>query len=1446
MTAPEPAPLAGGVLRVLRDDGAVAGAAFLVAERLAVTCAHVIGAGGAGPGPQVMVDVGVADGPGPFPATVREWHPDADVAVLELGAPLPGTRPVPLVETGDLLWGHRARTLGFPRNHDQGVWHAAVLRQQQGNGWLQFEQATDGRYAVRRGFSGAPVWDDEVAAVVGMVVAADLGHPVAFLIPTERLVAASPSLRDVVGLPSPFPGLEAYQESDAAAFFGRERETGQITRLILDHPLLTVLGASGCGKSSVVRAGVVPRLRAAGMATCVLPRTRDLLGALATGLTSLVQPELQGAAQREAIRSTRRELTEGGLPDLVDQIRATRGVDGLVVVVDQLEELLTHVDAAPALALLFGDDPPEGLRILTTLRVDFLPAVEENPLLGRAVRGATFLLPQMTAGQVREAVTGPVARVPAVSYQDGLVDRIVGDVGNAVGVLPLLGFTLDQLWREQRTGRLTQQTYAQLGGVHGALAQRAERAWRQYTADGVDEEAAAHVRRLLIRLIRLPPGTHSPIRRTVRRAELAPGEWAAARTLADQRLLVIAPPATEADTRFGESVELAHEALISGWPRLQRWAEADRDFLAWYERLRQDRERWVAERTPNDLLPGATALAAAEPWIAERRDDIDAAALDFLDRGWARHGRQQRVRRGLFGSAGTVVVVIAVLTALFAYQTRVSATRDAESDSRALAASSATVLATDPTLAGIYALAAYERAPTDEARDALLQTYVTYGNTELVMSGARGGVRRVAASRDGRVILTSGRQGQATLFRRDRADQLHREPLPFGDDYAIYPFVSRDGDRIGYVTRSGALVWYPSDDLDEKHTLPGHEFSMDEMDLSPGQRMVAVSQDSDRIVAAESLGNQLVRWDLEAGTVAEPITIEGEVAIENVWFGRDPNFVLVEVGAFQRDVLRVDLRSGETTTVVEDAAGTTFSGDGTTIAVCGHDGTLLVGRANETIHTSIPNACLTDTPALDHTGQYVSNGAVVPRVYRLSGDGEAVLLPEAPGNVLTSGFDHTTLGEILQDGDRYFHLVADSDAVVLIEQPTTPEPEFASFRLLRDGDRMLAYTYDGNGDGSADDSSLILNDISELPGEEREELAEVERSGATFVPDRTTATPISEHAGLMADLMTEEGWILIRDIETLDPVTDIRVTPPPTEPHPNSAPGVEIIFQEDGRLVTRSGSLVERWDPRTGRRTDHVDLADLGLLSDDPLHAESLRITSAARDGHIAVVNGGPEVRVVDVRADREVPELRIDTGERVNTVTFNPRDEQHLIVVRRGTSWEQWRIPSPSDGAPARRLTGPTEICAGCPDQFVIAPSLRSDGRFQLASAGQVRVYDHDSAAPTARWQASTGGDFLAASSDGNTLLYSPWDADDGWGGEGVVSVIRLDDVDVWRDAVCRITGWITVTDGERVREATGIQAGELCDPSREGESAEKFHLGQTAEADLLQPHQPDQGRAE
>ncbi|GAA2054770.1 hypothetical protein GCM10009757_30820 [Streptomyces cheonanensis] len=1445
MTAYEPAPLAGGILRVLRPDGAVAGAAFLVTDRLAVTCAHVLDTGaGTGPGSRVMVDVGAAHGPGPFPATVRDWHPGTDVAVLEVAAPLPGTRPVPLVETGDRLWGHRARTLGFPRGHHQGVWHAAVLRQQQGNGWLQFEQAADGRYPVRRGFSGAPVWDDELAAVVGMVVAADLGNPVAFLIPTDRLVAAAPSLREVVGLPSPFPGLGAYQEHDSQAFFGRDRETERITRLVLGHPLVTVLGASGCGKSSVVRAGVVPRLRAEGLATCVVPRTRDLLGALAAGLSSLIRPGLHGHAQRTEIRSTRRELAEGRLPELIDQIRATRGVDGLVIVVDQLEELLTRQEATATLGLLFGPEPPEGLRILTTLRVDFLPQVEEQPLLRRAVQGATFVLPQMTGEQIREVVTGPVGRVPAVAYQDGLVDRIVADVGNAAGVLPLLAFTLDQLWREQRAGLLTQEAYARLGGVHGALAQRAEHTWRRYTAtagggvpedpggDG-EEDAARQLRRLLTRLIRLPPGTRTPIRRTVRRTELPDGEWEAARALADQRLLVIAPPATEEDVRYGESVELAHEALISVWPRLRHWAEEDRDFLAWYERLRQDRLRWETAGAPDDLLPGATALEAARPWLAGRREDIDTADADFLDRGRSRLRRQRRVRNGVVTGLTTALVIAIVAGALFAYQTRVSAVRQQESDSRALAAESAAVLDSDPPLAALYALAAHERAPTGEAQDALLQTYIAYGFTEVMMSGARGGVQRLATSDDGRVILVSGREGQVTLFVRDGNGQLYRERLPFGDDYAIYPFVSPDGGRVGWVTLSGALVWHelsrpgePGSEADprlgEGRTIAGQKFAMDESGLSRDQRSVAVSRDGDRVVVASAYDNELHWWDLDAGVARPPVTLPEPYWSEQVWFSRTPDRVLVET---VDDLLNIDLRSGELLGVVaEDITSAAVSGDGETVAVCDPDNTLHVARSGVETQTVVPETCYGGAPALDPAGRYVSDGSVTPVVYALSGDGEATRLPQTPGNALTEDFGHLKHPGLLRDGDRYFFLVATDETVALLEQSVVNEPVHGAMRLLGDGEVMLSYSDRSTDEASGGEggSALLLYDIG-ASGQEYEELARVERRGATHVPELFDVVAVDREDTLMADLMTEEGHIVIRDTATLQEVTELQVTAPPDDPHPNSLPGVDMFFQDD-RLITCSGTVVERWDVATGERIDRVDLADLGVLSDDPLHAGQLRVASHPSEGHISVTNGGPEVRVVELAAGREVPGRRIDTGARINVAIFhNPHNERHLMVVRPGTAWEQWEVPAPGSDDPPRRLSGPTEVCPGCTHNPAISPSVRPDGRFQLAAADRVGIYEPDSAIPVEHWDVGRGGDFLATSTSGDTLLYGPWEAtSSAWSARGTVTVVRLDDTDTWRAEACRVSGWLTRTDAEEIQRVTDTPVAELCDspPAGEGDA--------------------------
>jgi Trypsin-like peptidase domain len=240
-----------------------------------VTCAHV-----------VMRALGLADDEPPpahaevrldFPlvapgelvtARVERWlAPQADNAGDVAGLLLTGTAPGGATATrlvaADDLWSHPFRAFGFPAAHDQGVWVSGRLRGRQAAGWVQMDGVAATGYRVEPGFSGTPVWDDELDGVVGMAVAAEAPPEVraAYLIPTSALVGAWPGLADQARPPCPYRGLFAFRERDAALFFGREEASDGLLGELTRHPLVAVAGPSGSGKSSLVFAGVVPRLR---------------------------------------------------------------------------------------------------------------------------------------------------------------------------------------------------------------------------------------------------------------------------------------------------------------------------------------------------------------------------------------------------------------------------------------------------------------------------------------------------------------------------------------------------------------------------------------------------------------------------------------------------------------------------------------------------------------------------------------------------------------------------------------------------------------------------------------------------------------------------------------------------------------------------------------------------------------------------------------------------------------------------------------------------------------------------------------------------------------------------------------------------------------------------------------------------------------------------------
>lgn len=866
-----PKALDAAVLRIRDAQGAAVGLGFLVTADRALTCAHVVSAAlglpaGARPdaSAHLVVDLPLLAGSArdghSAEAQVEHWvaaQPSGtgDVAVLRLSTPLPGAQPVRLVEAQD-VWGHPVRAFGFPAGRPGGVWHSGVLRARQSNGWVQADLAAHG-YRISRGFSGGPVWDEKLVGVIGMVAVAETGDPPAgYLVPTDGLLAAWPRLRELTLLPSPFRSLVPFQDADEAVFHGRSAETGELVGMLGRERWTTLVGPSGSGKSSLALAGVIPRMRAAGTcAVVVRPASgRSPLSALAAALLPLLEPELTATQQLERTPDLAGLLHRQGLADVVPRLPHRHATRQLLIVVDQFEELLT-LDPEPVAELadvLFRDTLPSGVRVLTTLRADFLEAALAHPGLGPLCGRQIYALGPMSAGQLREIVTAPVDAIPGVYYEPHLVDRILADTSSEPGALALLGFTLDLLWQHQAGGLLTHHAYEELGGVTGALGAYADQAWDENVLPA--DEATA--RRLFTQLIRVPLGSAAATRRTVPRPELDTDQWRVAQELARTRLLV-----TDLSPEGRETVELAHEALITGWGRLRDWAGEDRSFLVWRESLRHDMDRWERGERAADLLPTTMALAGAQHWLRERAADLSDAERDYVRRGRAHRRRRTRRRRAVLAVVCVLALVASAFSVLAVRRGEDAAHKSAVVQSSRLAADAEAARAADPGLAAQLAVAAYRSAPTQETATELYAAVRTPLDSVVGVTGKE--VLRVAAEPDGPLAAAVGIDGSLRIW--DLAEPtaptlqatLHTRPTGI----ALAPH----GRKLlaGGCPRPGLCLW----DL----TAPRHPVVAARLPLPTRSKeldqvsSMAVNADGTLLAAASEQGFAVV-WSIEQPT----------------------------------------------------------------------------------------------------------------------------------------------------------------------------------------------------------------------------------------------------------------------------------------------------------------------------------------------------------------------------------------------------------------------------------------------------------------------------------------------------------------------------------------------------------------------------------------------------
>jgi WD40 repeat protein/DNA-binding SARP family transcriptional activator len=628
---------------------------------------------------------------------------------------------------------------------------------------------------------------------------------------------------------NPYKGLRPFTETDARDFFGRE---GLIRRLVArlgeagpGSRFLAVVGASGSGKSSVVRAGLVPAIR------------DGALGGPEDPFVAEMSPgehpfdELEAALLRIAVHPVprlRERLESGsrGLLEVVDLVAP--GEAEIVVVVDQFEEAFTLTKDERERQLFLESlrvaaaDSESRLRVVVTLRADFYDRPLVYPRFGELLAEGTEAVSPLTPDELERAIRGPAERI-GVRPEPGLVAEMIADVAHQPGALPLLQYALTELFEHRDKHRLTLAAYRQIGGIAGALSARADRIYESTQPDG-----RRATKQMFLRLVALGEGRQDT-RRRVPRSELDAldvDEEAIERAVNDfagHRLLTFdREPSTREPT-----VEIAHEALLTAWERLRTWIDDAREDLRQERGLARAAAEWRGcDGDPSFLLRGAR-LEQLESWAATTNLAIGRPERAYLKASVDQHDREQeeeerrreretrierrsaRRLRGLVAVFAAAALIATTLTVVATDQ-RSRAEREARiASARELAAAALANLEADPELSVLLAIEAVEATRSAdgtalrEAEEALHRAVVA-SRLDLKVPGVGG---LLAWSRRG-VFVTEGPQGSGLIEIRDSETGKSVRSFHGHDGDVNDVAFSPDGSRLASTGKDGTLkVW---------------------------------------------------------------------------------------------------------------------------------------------------------------------------------------------------------------------------------------------------------------------------------------------------------------------------------------------------------------------------------------------------------------------------------------------------------------------------------------------------------------------------------------------------------------------------------------------------------------------------------------------------------------
>ncbi|MEU6992930.1 hypothetical protein ABZ953_20010 [Streptomyces sp. NPDC046465] len=802
----------------------------------------------------------------------------------------------------------------------------------------------------------------------------------------------------------PYRGLASYRQEDAQWFFGRDRSTrallAQLRATEKTGGLVMLVGASGAGKSSLLNAGLVPTLKngvlgeadglGAGPVLQLVPgndplgelirQIPELAPAVAAAVDEPAEDETGPASSVWFVRAVREGIaawaarsgsgsgaesgSPSGEPSGSKQARP-------VVIVDQFEETFTlcpdestrrafvrvlHAACAPPAPAEGEPDRDAAALVVLGIRADFYEECLRYPDLADALQHRHMVLGPLTSAELRKAVTGP-AKAVGLELEPGLAELIVREVStdgprgaHDAGVLPLLSHALLATWQRRKTGRLTLAGYRAAGGIQGAVAATAERAW-----SGLDPAARTAARLLLLRLVRLGEDTQATRRRGTRR-QLAEESTDPHKTEESLEALVRA----RLVTLDAETVEITHEALLHAWPRLRDWIDEDRNDHLLRQRLEEDGKAWEDSERDSSLLYRGSRLEQARTWAKTAGDTfLTRGAVEFLAASARLRKRTVWIARGAVAVL-VVLAMVAVVSAVVARQQRDDAVF------QQVVAEADRAQHTDPSLSAQLDLVAHRLRPGDAAtRNRLISIVNAPLATPLL--GHKGAVYLTSFSKNGRVLATASYDRTVRLW--DVSDLAHPKPLgkPLTGhkSWVSTAVFSPDGKTLASASDDGTLrLW---DVRDPRHPrligapVPGHGGTIYLLAFSPDGRTLA-SANEDHAVRL---------WDIE--DLARPKAIDTltghTAAVRSVAFapdgrtlaagGDDGTIRLWDTADRRRPKPVGKVLRGHTGTVHSVA----FSPDGTTLASGGTDNTIRLWGVTEP-----RKARSLGTPLTGHTG----------------------------------------------------------------------------------------------------------------------------------------------------------------------------------------------------------------------------------------------------------------------------------------------------------------------------------------------------------------------------------------------------------------------------------------------------------------------------------------------